>query len=224
MGVLPGSLMCSTPTGHADSGECRREMLQPHLHPTSGHSVVGSSLGRGCASEDGLLMALAGDPGHRPGRWPPWEQQVSPHSCQLIPASSMWLSEDSGWSREACSVPVARGLPGWASSGAWASCLGAGGSLCVARGPPPGLPTLLSAPAKKLGCQPSPSALPASTGMPGPRQAVSLPGSLVHPCSPLGFCPHACLCTSPSPMETGHGPPAGSVSRGAPLPHPCTLL
>lgn len=70
------------------------------------------------------------------------------------------MSEDSGSSKEAWSVPVAAGLPGWACPEVSASCLGVDGSLCVARGPPSGLHALLSASARKFSCQLRLSSLP----------------------------------------------------------------
>lgn len=57
-------------------------------------------------------------------------------------------------SRETWSVPVAKGLPGWASSEVGISDLGVGGSLCTDRGPPSGLHVLLSASTRKCSCQP----------------------------------------------------------------------
>lgn len=103
--------------------------------------------------EDSLLLEPL------PGPWPgtPGAAQAdghpgsssTPQGLQQIPASSEWASEDSGLSGGSGSVPVARGLPGRASSRVSASCSGVDGSLRVARGPPSGLQALLSASAKK---------------------------------------------------------------------------
>lgn len=80
-----------------------------------------------------------------------WEQ-LKP-SVRLIPASSEGVSEDSVSSREAWSVPVAKGLPSWASAEVSGSCLGVEGSLCATRGSPSGLHALFSASARKFSCQ-----------------------------------------------------------------------
>lgn len=80
-----------------------------------------------------------------------WEQ-LKPR-VQSIPASSEGVSEDSVSSREAWSVPVAKGLPSWASAEVSGSCLGVEGSLCATRGSPSGLHALLSASARKFSCQ-----------------------------------------------------------------------
>lgn len=112
--------------------------------------------GCGCTSGDSLLPELLHSldqgPQSPPRPMPSWEQLNS--RSQPVPASSEWVSEDSGSSRGAWSVPAAEGLPGWASSEVRGSCLGVEGSLCAARGPPSGLPALLSASAKKSSCQP----------------------------------------------------------------------
>ena len=113
------------------------------------------SPGHGCASEDGLLPWLLPSSGwgpqSPPRRMASWEQ-LNP-GVQSIPASSEGVSEDSVSSREAWSVPVAKGLPSWASSKVSGSCLGVEGSLCATRGSPSGLHALLSASARKFSCQ-----------------------------------------------------------------------
>lgn len=158
--------------------------------PPRGQGQHSACLGSGQASEDSLLLELL------PGPWPgtPVAHQadghpgssLTPQSLQPIPASSGWASEDSGLSGGSWSVPVARGLPGRASSRVSASCSGVDGSLRVARGPPSGLQTLLSESAKEpqLSAEPVPSDMLSSAPSAGPARAWR-PAPLPHPGVPL---------------------------------------
>lgn len=151
----------------------------------------------------------------------PSPQQLGPARSWPVPVSSQWESKDSGSSRDEGSVPVARGLPGGASSEVSVSCLGVEGSLCAARGPPSGLQALLSASARRSSHQPSPHLSPyvpsltqgAFLGRVAPQAPAwhprLFPTSPRTPSPHLGFLRRPRHCRTPSPPDSVHYLPVG---------------